>query len=205
MTVLEMIRIVGPEFRNVSDADVSNMILAFKPMVSQKRFRQLFTIAMAYFVCHKMKMAGLGETPLGDLGAIGVGFSVSSVSEGGSSISFGANQSSNLTPDAELGLTAYGLQYLHIRRSAIIPIHTSGEPIEEATETVYTGMKQYAELTVDTRAEALAKSADPYTVGSEMLCLEDYSFWIVQADSSGELSWVEMHVDPDVDLQDFAP
>ena len=49
------------------------------------------------------------------------------MSEGGSSISFGANQSSNLATDAELGLTAYGVQFLQLRRMVIVPIHCSGE------------------------------------------------------------------------------
>lgn len=80
-----------------------------------------------YLVCHKLKMAGYGENPLGDMGAIGIGFAVGSVSEGGSSISFGANQSSNLATDAELGLTAYGVQFLQLRRMVIVPIHCSGE------------------------------------------------------------------------------
>lgn len=65
--------------------------------------------------------------PLGELGTIGIGFAVGSVSEGGSSVSFGANQSSNLAADAELGLTVYGVQFLQLRRSVIVPIHCSGE------------------------------------------------------------------------------
>ena len=65
------------------------------------------------------------------MGAIGIGFAVGSVSEGGSSISYGANQSSNLATDAELGLTVYGVQYLQLRRMVIVPIHCSGEIIDE--------------------------------------------------------------------------
>ena len=126
MTTLEHIRLYGPEFNDVIDEDVEKWIEVVKPMVSKKKFRKLYESALAYLVCHKMKMAGYGENPLGDLGGIGVGFGLSSVSEGGSSISFGANQSTNLAQDAELGLTSYGLQYLHIRRSVIVPITTSG-------------------------------------------------------------------------------
>lgn len=96
-------------------------------MVSRKQFGKLYEQAIAYLVCHKLKMAGYGENPLGDMGAIGIGFAVGSVSEGGSSISFGANQSSNLATDAELGLTAYGVQFLQLRRMVIVPIHCSGE------------------------------------------------------------------------------
>ena len=97
------------------------------PMVSRKQFGNLYEQALAYLVCHKLKMAGNGDNPLGDLGAIGTGFAVGSVSEGGSSISFGANQSSNLATDAELGLTAYGVQFLQLRRMVIVPIHCGGE------------------------------------------------------------------------------
>ena len=126
MTTLEHIRLYGAEFKDINDETVCKWIEVVKPMVSKKQFRKLYESALAYLVCHKMKMAGLGNNPLGDIGEIGVGFALSSVSEGGSSISFGANQSSNLAPDAELTLTSYGLQYLHIRRSVIMPIMSSG-------------------------------------------------------------------------------
>ena len=76
-------------------------------------------------------VACFGNNPLGEeFNISNMGFGVSSVSEGGSSISFGASQSSNLAPDAELGLTAYGLQFLSIRRMVIVPIHVSGEDKE---------------------------------------------------------------------------
>ena len=98
-------------------------------MVSEKLFGALYEQALAYLVCHKMKIAGKGTDPLGDtIGSIGsIGFSIGSVSEGGTSVSFGANQSSNLASDAELTLTAYGLQFLTMRRLMIIPIRCSGE------------------------------------------------------------------------------
>lgn len=127
MTASEIIRLVGGEFASVTDEDLEKWIEIVRPMVSRKQFGKLYEQAIAYLVCHKLKMAGLGENPLGELGTIGIGFAVGSVSEGGSSISFGANQSSNLTTDAELGLTVYGLQYLSIRRMVIVPIHVSGE------------------------------------------------------------------------------
>lgn len=133
MTVIDMIRIIGPEFSKVNDEVVSQYVEIVRPMVSRKQFGNLYKQGLSYLVCHKMKMAGLGESPLGELGAIGVGFAVGSVSEGGSSVSFGANQTSNLAADAELGLTAYGVQYLQLRRSVIIPIHCSGMQIESQT------------------------------------------------------------------------
>ena len=127
MTAIEIIRLIGGEFAETSDETINKWIEVVRPMVSKKQFGKLYEQAIAYLICHKMKMAGLGENPLGDMGNIGVGFAVGSVSEGGSSISFGANQSSNLATDAELALTSYGLQYLSLRRMVIIPIHCSGE------------------------------------------------------------------------------
>lgn len=129
MTAIEIIRLIGKEFHTSDNDTIEKWIELVRPMVSRKQFGKLYEQALAYLVCHKMKMSGLGENPLGDMGNIGVGFSVSSVSEGGSSISFGANQSSNINNDAELGLTSYGTQFLSLRRSVIIPIHCGGEGV----------------------------------------------------------------------------
>lgn len=127
MTVIEAIRLIGQEFIEVGDDTIERYIEFVRPMVSKKQFGNLYERALAYLVCHKMKMNGFGIDPLKDLGGIGAAFSLSSVSEGGSSISFGTNQSSNLAEDAELALTPYGLQYLSIRRMVIVPIRCSGE------------------------------------------------------------------------------
>lgn len=127
MTAIEIIRLIGSEFACIESVDLQKWIDVVRPMVSSRQFGKLYEQAIAYLVCHKLKMAGHGENPLGDIGTIGTGFAVGSVSEGGSSISFGANQASNLAADAELGLTVYGVQYLQLRRSVIVPIHCSGE------------------------------------------------------------------------------
>lgn len=127
MTVIELIRLFAPEYDSIDDSTLELWIETVAPMVSKKQFGMLYKQALAYLVCHKLKMAGYGENPLGDLGTIGVGFAVGSVSEGGSSISYGASQSSNLAEDAELALTVYGLQFLQLRRSVIVPIHCGGE------------------------------------------------------------------------------
>lgn len=127
MTAIEIVRLIGGEFTSVSEENLEKWIEVVRPMVSKKQFGKLYEQGIAYLVCHKLKMAGFGDNPLGDIGAIGTGFAVGSVSEGGSSVSFGANQSSNLASDAELGLTVYGVQYLQLRRAVIVPIHCSGE------------------------------------------------------------------------------
>ena len=113
MKAIQYIRLIGKEFISLTDAELHLWVEMVRPMVSRKQFGKLYEQAIAYLVCHKLKMAGYGENPLGDMG--------------GSSISFGANQSSNLATDAELGLTAYGVQFLQLRRMVIVPIHCSGE------------------------------------------------------------------------------
>lgn len=129
MKAIDIISLVAGEFSDVETDKMEKWIEVVRPLVSKKQFGELYEHGLAYLACHKMKMAGLGTNPLGELGTIGIGFAVGSVSEGGSSISFGANQSSNLVTDAELGLTAYGLQFLQLRRSVIVPIHCSSESV----------------------------------------------------------------------------
>lgn len=129
MTAIEIIRLIGGEFKDIENEVLERWLEVVRPMVSKKQFGKLYEQALAYLVCHKLKMTGLGENPLGDMGGIGAGFSVSSVSEGGSSISFSTNQSSNTAADAELGLTVYGTQYLSLRKMVIIPIHCGGEAL----------------------------------------------------------------------------
>lgn len=128
MEAIEIIRVIGKEFASVSDGELGVWIELCKPLVSKKQFGKLYDQALAYLVCHKMKVAGGGENPLGEEfnNIAAIGFSIGSVSEGGSSISFGASQGSNLANDAELTLTGYGLQFLTLRRLCIIPIHVSG-------------------------------------------------------------------------------
>lgn len=129
MKAIDIINLVAGEFSEVESKNMEKWIEIVRPMVSKKQFGDLYEHGLAYLACHKMKMAGLGTNPLGELGTIGIGFAVGSVSEGGSSISFGANQSSNLVTDAELGLTAYGLQFLQLRKMVVVPIHCSGERV----------------------------------------------------------------------------
>lgn len=128
MQAIEIIHLIGKEFVSVPDSVLEKYIEMVKPLVSRKQFGNLYQHGLAYLVCHKLKLAGYGESLLGDIGgAANTDYSISSVSEGGSSISFGTSQGGNLTPDAELGLTTYGAQYLQLRRYVIVPIHCSGE------------------------------------------------------------------------------
>lgn len=126
MEALDIIRLIAPEFGNLSEEDISSWIELVKPQISKNKFGALYNQALAYLACHKMKMAGMGENAAGEMGSIANGFSISSISDGGTSISFASAGMNNLTTDAEYGLTVYGTQYLQLRKQCIVPITIAG-------------------------------------------------------------------------------
>ena len=72
MKAIQYIRLIGKEFISLTDAELHLWVEMVRPMVSRKQFGKLYEQAIAYLVCHKLKMAGYGENPLGDMGAIGI-------------------------------------------------------------------------------------------------------------------------------------
>lgn len=124
MNAFEIIRVVAPEFKNVADDEVCKWIDFAKPFVSKKKFGNAYEHALAYLAAHKMKMAGRGDN---SMGKVDDALRVSSYSEGDVSIGFSVSQGNNMSVDAEYALTIYGIQYLSIRRSKIIPIISAGE------------------------------------------------------------------------------
>ena len=125
--VINMMRAIGEEFSDLSDDKIRFWIDFVRPMVSKKQFGNLYYQALALLICHKLKMDGLGENTLGELGKIGNSYAASSVSDGGSSISFASTGAGNLQADAEYTMTIYGTQYLQLRRMCVVPIHVSEE------------------------------------------------------------------------------
>lgn len=127
MTVVEMVRLIsGDEFSNMTDAQIEEWDEFVSPLVSKKQFGKLYDRAKALLICHKMTMAGLGNNALGELGKIGNSFVASSVSDGGSSISYAnGGASGNIQMNAEYGFTVYGMQYLQLLKMVIVPINIS--------------------------------------------------------------------------------
>ena len=122
MTVIDMIRLIAPEFDNVSDVDLEQWIEFVKPFVSKKQFGKLYNQAMALLICHKMKVANLGVDD--GMGTFADAVRFSSYSEGSRSVSFNNGRSG--TADDELTLTPYGLQYIALRKMVVVPITSSG-------------------------------------------------------------------------------
>lgn len=137
MNALEIFRMVATEFSNLPDDDVVNegkvtqygvksFIKLYSDQISEKRFGASYQKALAYLTAHKLKMNGYGDT---GTGSIADSLRVGSYSEGETSISYTTGQQTNLQVDAEYALTVYGLEFLTLRRNAIIPIVSAGEAI----------------------------------------------------------------------------
>lgn len=124
MSPIEVFRLIAREFSTVQDAEVNKWIELTKPLISAKRFGSTYHQAIALLVAHRLKMAGYGDD---STGAIGDTLRVASYSEGETSINFNTAQATNLLADGELTLTAYGLQFLSLRRMRIITITSAGE------------------------------------------------------------------------------
>ena len=137
MTALEIFRLVATEFADIPDDNVvdsetgkvtqygvSSFLELYSDLISEKRFGSTYSKALAYLTAHKLKMNGYGNC---ENGKIADSLRVGSYSEGETSISYTTNQQTNLQVDAEYALTVYGLEFLTLRRNAIIPIISAGE------------------------------------------------------------------------------
>lgn len=124
MTAIEIFRLIAQEFQDIADDKIKQYMELFSSQISKSRFGDTYEQALAYLTAHKLKMSGHGNT---ENGTIAESLKVSSYSEGETSISYTTNQQTNLTIDAEYALTVYGLEFLTLKRNAIVPIISSGE------------------------------------------------------------------------------
>ena len=128
MTVAEMVKFIGGgEFDNIGSDEIQKWDDFVTPMVSKRRFGKLYDHAKALLICHKLTLNGKAENGLGALGQVRNSFTASSVSDGGTSISFAGAGAGNLASNAEYGMTVYGTQYLQMLRMCVVPIMCSGE------------------------------------------------------------------------------
>ncbi len=127
------IRMVAPEFADKSDDDLRGWIELSEPYISERQYGKFYPQALAYLTAHKMSL----NTPVeaeaqGERIDISVKntMNVASFTEGSTSIAFnnsavsGGAASGNA--DAEYLLTAYGIQFLSIRKRCIVPIMIAG-------------------------------------------------------------------------------
>lgn len=138
MEAIDIFRMVATEFAYMPTDDtvdpdsgkpiygVNSFLKLYSDQISERRFGSTYQKALAYLTAHKLKMTGYGNN---ENGSIGDSLRVGSYSEGETSISYTTNQQTNLQVDAEYALTVYGLEFLTLKRNAIIPIISAGEGI----------------------------------------------------------------------------
>lgn len=63
--VLNVFRVIAPEFNNLTDEEVTAMLELFTPMVSKNTFGTKYNLALAYFVAHILALNGLYATAQG--------------------------------------------------------------------------------------------------------------------------------------------
>jgi len=107
---LPYFRVLATEFSQKADDEVNIWLDMTKNMVSRTFFGHIYPQALALMAAHRMKLAEMAEKH-----AIGIA-PVASISEDGASMSFALNQTDLQGQDGLLMETAYGRQYLEIKR-----------------------------------------------------------------------------------------
>lgn len=127
--IASVIRAVAPEFQNKTEDELRAWIEIAEPHISESRFGGLYPQAMAYLVAHKMLLNAQASGQEEGLNiSLKDSMGIASFSEGSTSVSFSnaATGAGTSDGDAEYLLTAYGLQFLGIRKQCIVPISISG-------------------------------------------------------------------------------
>ena len=71
--VLKIFRKIAPEFEKVEDRLIKEQADIFGDFLSEKRFGQFYTRAVAYFIAHQMKLNAMAAESGTDSGALTAG------------------------------------------------------------------------------------------------------------------------------------
>ena len=63
--VLKVFRVIAPEFAEMTDEEVTEMLELFAPMVSKHTFGNKYNLALAYFVAHIISLNNVYTTTSG--------------------------------------------------------------------------------------------------------------------------------------------
>lgn len=129
MEAFEIIRETMLEFSDITDERLRLHISLAEPLISRKKFGNLYQQALACLVAHQMKVNGFGKQAvcgisLGDMS----GYSAISISEGKTSVSLTSSQKSESGASSgnDYGITSYGRQFQQIRSRCIVPVVSAG-------------------------------------------------------------------------------
>ena len=119
--VLKVFRVIAPEFAEMTDEEVTEMLVLFAPMVSKKTFGTKYNLAMAYFVAHIISLNNVYTTTAGASSDASVA-GVKREKEGDLEREYAIPDASDYM--SLLYKTYYGRMYLQIMKLCAIGIRT---------------------------------------------------------------------------------
>lgn len=124
--IISILNVIAPEYKDMKEDEWKVWIELSEPYVSEIKFGSLYYQAMAYLTAHKIAL-NASATEGEEEKAVKSTMHVASYAEGSTNISFNNPAASGTTDaNAEYLLTAYGLQFLSIRKKCVISIAISG-------------------------------------------------------------------------------
>ena len=127
MTQLEIFRKIAPEFQQISDDDVQEMMDFVGDVLSKKQFGKMYDRAVALLAAHQFTLQTMiaGDENAGAATSLTSGALVSE-REGDLQRSYGGTSagSGGSDMDSLLKKTVYGLQFLTLRSMCIVPVMT---------------------------------------------------------------------------------
>ena len=126
MDVLSIFRLIAPEFKDVADDAVNQWIALTVPLVSRRRFRDVYGQALALLSAHRLEMSNKSLDSEANAALLGGLSNVSSYKQGQRSVSFDTSADDFSGEEDDLTLTKYGVQYLTLQRKKVMPIVSAG-------------------------------------------------------------------------------
>lgn len=123
MTALEVFRLIAPEFSAIPDDTVNTALEFVSNELSESKFGSDYTKTHAYLAAHFLAWQALISSG-GSTSGAATGGKVISEKEGDLSRSYSDSSSSSTSYTDNLERTAYGLEYIRLRRKHIVPILT---------------------------------------------------------------------------------
>ena len=116
MTILEIFRVIAPEFANVTDEVVQANIDVYADMISRANFGKFYERAVAFYTAHNMALTKM-MTSSGSSSADVIGGAVIREKEGDLEKQYSEGKTTNDLLDK----TIYGKQYLNLT-GIIVPV-----------------------------------------------------------------------------------
>ena len=116
MTILEIFRVIAPEFKDISDEVIQANIDIYADMISRSAFGKYYERAVAFYTAHNMALTNM-MTSSGSTSADVIGGSIIREKEG----DLERQYSEGKTTSDLLDKTVYGKQYLNLM-GIIVPV-----------------------------------------------------------------------------------